>query len=169
MIISLIGFMAAGKTTLGRELASSLKAPFIDMDAYIEEKEGKTIPEIFEASGESHFRTIELNYLEEILEEHISEKPETLEEEYKKCTLVISTGGGIVTTKECRDLLTRFTYCVYLKVDMETLFERLEKESENRPMLKTEPANEKIAIRSTIERLYHERAPLYEEIAQKII
>ena len=80
MIISLIGFMAAGKTTMGRELSARLGAPLIDTDAYIEEREGKTISEIFAAEGESGFRRIEAECLEDILEEHISQHPETLED-----------------------------------------------------------------------------------------
>ena len=96
MIISLIGFMAAGKTTMGRELSARLGAPLIDTDAYIEEREGKTISEIFAAEGESGFRRIEAECLEDILEEHISQHPETLED-MTRCTLVLSLGGGIVT------------------------------------------------------------------------
>ena len=89
MIISLIGFMAAGKTTMGRELSAKLGAPLIDTDAYIEEREGKTVSEIFAAEGESGFRRIEEECLEDILEEHISQHPETLED-MTRCTLVLS-------------------------------------------------------------------------------
>ena len=80
MIISLIGFMGAGKSTIGKQLAQSIKCPFIDLDAYIEEKEGKTISEIFGEKGEGGFRELELNYLEDVLEDHIAEHPETLED-----------------------------------------------------------------------------------------
>ena len=111
MIISLIGFMAAGKTTMARELSAKVGAPMIDTDAYIEEREGKTVSEIFAAVGEPGFRKIEEECLEDILEEHISEHPETLEDMHR-CTLVLSLGGGIVTTPGCRDLISRFTYCV---------------------------------------------------------
>ena len=97
MIISLIGFMAAGKTTMARELSAKVGAPMIDTDAYIEEREGKTISRIFAAVGEPGFRKIEEECLEDILEEHISEHPETLEDMHR-CTLVLSLGGGIVTT-----------------------------------------------------------------------
>ena len=96
MIISLIGFMAAGKTTMARELSAKVGAPMIDTDAYIEEREGKTVSGIFAAVGEPGFRKIEEECLEDILEEHISEHPETLEDMHR-CTLVLSLGGGIVT------------------------------------------------------------------------
>ena len=128
MIISLIGFMAAGKTTMGRELSAKLGAPLIDTDAYIEEREGKTVSEIFAAEGESGFRRIEEECLEDILEEHISQHPETLED-MTRCTLVLSLGGGIVTTPGCRDLISRFTYCVYVKTDIDTILDRLSKDT----------------------------------------
>ncbi|MBO7764442.1 MAG: dephospho-CoA kinase, partial [Bacteroidales bacterium] len=66
MIISLIGFMGAGKSTIGKQLAQSIKCPFIDLDAYIEEKECETISEIFGEKGEGGFRELELNYLEDL-------------------------------------------------------------------------------------------------------
>ena len=128
MIISLIGFMAAGKTTMGRELSAKLGAPLIDTDAYIEEREGKTVSEIFAAEGESGFRRIEEECLEDILEEHISQHPETLED-MTRCTLVLSLGGGIVTTPGCRNLISRFTYCVYVKTDIDTILDRLSKDT----------------------------------------
>ena len=103
MIISLIGFMAAGKTTMARELSAKVGAPMIDTDACIEEREGRTISEIFAAVGEPGFRKIEEECLEDILEEHISEHPETLEDMHR-CTLVLSLGGGIVTTPGCLPL-----------------------------------------------------------------
>ena len=131
MIISLIGFMAAGKTTMARELSAKVGAPVIDTDAYIEEREGKTISEIFAAVGEPGFRKIEEECLEDILEEHISEHPETLEDMHC-CTLVLSLGGGIVTTPGCRDLISRFTYCVYVKTDIDTIFNRLSKDTGGR-------------------------------------
>ena len=97
MIISLIGFMAAGKTTMARELSAKVGAPMIDTDAYIEEREGKTISEIFAAVGEPGFRKIEEECLEDILEEHISEHPETLEDMHR-CTLVLSLGRTAATS-----------------------------------------------------------------------
>lgn len=165
MIISLIGFMGAGKTSLGIELGKKLDAKVIDTDQYIEEKEGKTISEIFSESGEKHFREIEANVLEDILEDHISQNPETLED-YTKCTLVLSLGGGIVTTPICRDLISRFTYCVYLKTDMNVIFDRLEKDSGKRALLHSQQG---VELRSTIEKLYREREQYYEELAKKII
>lgn len=166
MIISLIGFMAAGKTTLGRELSARLGAPVIDTDSRIEEREGKTISEIFASEGgESGFRRIEEQCLEEILEEHISEHPETLED-MTRCSLILSLGGGIVTTPACRDLISRFTYCIYVKAGLDTLMERLSKDTGGRTLLENRGDS---SLREVIERLYHEREPLYEALADTTV
>lgn len=159
--------MAAGKTTLGKELAQRVGAPFIDLDNYIEEKEGKTIPEIFETEGENKFREMEASSLEDILEEYISENPETLNDN-TLCSLVISLGGGAVMNPRCRDLISRFTFCVYIKRDIETLLSRLStpQEKESRALLKDEDSN---SLRETVERLYKEREPLYEALANTTI
>ena len=155
MIISLIGFMAAGKTTMARELSAKVGAPMIDTDAYIEEREGKTVSEIFAAVGEPGFRKIEEECLEDILEEHISEHP-----------LVLSLGGGIVTTPGCRDLISRFTYCVYVKTDIDTIFNRLSKDTGGRTLLENRGDT---PLRDVIDRLYREREPLYEALARTIV
>lgn len=165
MIISLIGFMAAGKTTLGKELSAKLGAPMIDTDAYIEEKEGRTISEIFAAEGEAGFRRIEEQALEDILEEHISGNPETLED-MTRCTLILSLGGGIVITPGCRDLISRFTYCVYVKAGLDTLLERLSKDTGGRTLLENRGD---ASLKEVIERLYHEREPLYESLARTTV
>lgn len=169
MIITLIGFMAAGKTFIGRKLAESLKAPFVDLDAYIEEKEGKTIAEIFESKGESAFRVMEENHLEDLLEEHIASNPETLDDRDapdKKCTLVISLGGGAVMSPVCRNLIRDLTYCIYVKTDVGVIFRRLQDraEREKRPLLKGEKD-----LRDSIEALYYEREQYYEELAQSTV
>ena len=165
MIISLIGFMAAGKTTMARELSAKVGAPMIDTDAYIEEREGKTISEIFGAVGEPGSRKIEEECLEDILEEHISEHPETLEDMHR-CTLVLSLGGGIVTTPGCRDLISRFTYCVYVKTDIDTIFNRLSKDTGGRTLLENRGDT---PLREVIDRLYREREPRYEALARTTV
>ena len=165
MIISLIGFMGAGKTTLGVKLGKSLGAPVIDLDQYIEEYEGKKISEIFAESSQEKFREIELNCFENVLEEHISENPGTLDD-FTHCTLVLSLGGGIVMTPECRDLISRFTYCVYLKSDLETIFNRLDGNTGGRALLEGQEGE---TLRHSLEKIFKEREPYYLELAQKII
>ena len=149
--------MAAGKTTMGRELSAKLGAPLIDTDAYIEEREGKTVSEIFATGGESGFRRIEEECLEDILEEHISQHPETLED-MTRCTLVLSLGGGIVTTPGCRNLISRFTYCVYVKTDIDTILDRLSKDTGGRTLLENRGD---ASLRQDIDRLYTQPEPLY--------
>lgn len=157
--------MAAGKTTMARELSARLGAPMIDTDAFIEERENRTVSEIFAAEGEQGFRKIEENCLEDILEEHISKNPETLEDTHR-CTLVLSLGGGIVITPGCRDLISRFTYCVYVKTDIDTIFGRLSGNTGGRALLENRSGN---SLREVIERLYREREPYYEELADTVV
>lgn len=165
MIISLIGFMGAGKTTIAKELGKSVQAPVIDLDSYISEREGKSISDIFGEVGEGGFRKIELECLQDVLEDNIAEHPETIED-MTVCTLVLSLGGGIITTPECRDLISRFTYCIYVKADIETIFKRLSEDAGDRPMLKD---SEGAKLKESIERLYKEREPYYISLAKKTI
>lgn len=169
MIISLIGFMAAGKTSIGKQLAESVKAPFVDLDAYIEDKENKTISEIFADGGEAAFRKLEEKYLEDLLEEHIVENPETIEDKdapTKKCTMVLSLGGGAVISPLCRDLIKHLTFCIYVKTDLNTIFNRLQSssEKEKRPLLA-----ESRALRDSLEALFYQREDYYIELADKTI
>ena len=137
----------------------------MDLDAYISEREGKSISEIFGEVGEEGFRKIELECLQDVLEENISEHPETIED-MTRCTMVLSLGGGIITTPECRDLISRFTYCIYVKTDIETIFRRLSENAGDRPMLKDSEGEK---LKESIERLYREREPYYISLAKKTI
>ena len=83
--IYLIGMMGSGKTVTGKDLAERLNYTFVDLDAEIQAKEGRSIPEIFAGSGEPYFRDVESSVLE-----HFS----------KKNGQVIATGGGIVLREE---------------------------------------------------------------------
>ncbi len=173
MIISIIGFMAAGKTTLGESLGKSLGAPVIDLDRFIEEREGKEISKIFAEEGEGRFREMELDCFEEVLEDHISENPETIEDQ-TRCSLVLSLGGGIVMTPACRELISRFTYCVYLKRDPEVIIQHLLADKKtSRPILENAAqdveGDEITRVRAAIDTIYRERAPFYEELADKIV
>lgn len=165
MIISLIGFVGAGKTTIAKELARSVQAPVIDLDEYITKRENKTISEIFAEVGESGFRKIELECFEDVLEDNIADNPETIDD-MSHCTLVLSLGGGIVLTPECRDLISRFTYCIYVKQDLNVIFDRLSENPGDRPLLMSQ---EGMQLKEKLERLFMERKPLYEKLAQKTL
>ncbi len=165
--------MAAGKTTLGQSLGKSLGAPVIDLDSFIEQREGKDISKIFAEQGEGKFREIELDCLEQVLEDHISENPETIEDQ-TRCSLVLSLGGGIVMTPACRELISRFTYCVYLKRDPEVIIQHLlADKNSSRPVLekaaKDADGDEIARMRAAIDTIYRERAPFYEELADKVV
>lgn len=122
--ISLIGFMGCGKSSVGKILATLLpEYRLIDLDSYIEEKRGLTIPEIFNEYGEAAFRRMEREALEEIFRD--PDRPRA----------ILSLGGGTVTTEECRRLIRQHTDCFYLRATTDTLLDNLEGHSDGRPML----------------------------------
>lgn len=153
MPIILTGFMGVGKTTVGRILAEALNVPFIDMDTYIEAQEGKTIATIFDQIGESGFRQLEFQVLESLLETSNNEK------------LVISTGGGIIETAECRNILKRQPYVFYLKDTFETSWYRINRggrKGADRPLVKANTSSQMLAK-------FNRRIPLYEEASNFIL
>jgi len=139
--LSLTGFMGVGKSTLGRHLANSLRYKFVDTDELIEHRAGKTITEIFETDGEAHFRSLEHQLVEEMAT-------------WKR--IVISTGGGLVTTNNNLELLKSYSFVVCLWASPETIYQRV-KRQQHRPLLQTEdPIN-------TIRNLLATRAPFYKQ------
>lgn len=122
--ISLIGFMGCGKSSVGKILATLLpECRLIDLDTYIEEKQGKNIPEIFNEYGEAAFRRMEREALEEIFSD--KSRPRA----------ILSLGGGTVTSEQCRQLIRLHTDCFYLRATTDTLLDNLEGHSDGRPML----------------------------------
>ncbi|NMH86440.1 shikimate kinase [Flavivirga algicola] len=123
MIVVLIGYMASGKSTLGRILAKKLNYDFIDLDDYIEEKELLSISDIFKSKGEIYFRKVETVYLKELLEH--------------KTKLVLSLGGGTPCYSNNMDLLRNLPHIksIYLKASIPTLVTRLKKEKSKRPLI----------------------------------
>ena len=141
-VVVLVGMMGAGKTSVGRELAG--RSEFIDLDKLIEQQTKRTIREIFEAEGETAFRKLELQALRDA----------TTSGQYK----VVSTGGGVVTTSEARQLLREMdAFIVWLTASNEELTRRATK-SGNRPLLDHDPG-------AKIEELMNQRAPMYAEVA----
>ena len=123
MILSITGFMGCGKSRVGEKLSGLLSCPVIDLDRYIETKEGRRIPEIFAASGEKAFRLMEKEALGEILSGAGQD------------TVIISLGGGTVTTPECAEAIREKTLCIYLRATVDTLVGNLQEDCEGRPML----------------------------------
>ncbi len=165
--ISLIGFMGCGKSSVGKILATLIpECRLIDLDTYIEEKQGKNIPEIFNEYGEAAFRRMEREALEEIFSD--KSRPRA----------ILSLGGGTVTSEECRQLIRQHTDCFYLRATTDALLDNLEGHSEGRPMLSsvqpaeaspTETSSEREALRHRIESLMQTRSPQYLATANHII
>lgn len=116
--------MGCGKSSVGKILATLLpECRLIDLDTYIEEKQGKNIPEIFNEYGEAAFRRMEREALEEIFSD--KSRPRA----------ILSLGGGTVTSEQCRQLIRQHTDCFYLHATTDTLLDNLEGHSDGRPML----------------------------------
>lgn len=139
--VVLVGMMGAGKTTVGRRLASRLGRQFIDSDEEIERAAQMSIPEIFEQRGEAEFRAGEMRVITRLLKEK---------------NLVLATGGGAFANPETRALVKAEAVSVWLKADIDVLFERVSRRS-NRPLLKTADP------RATLEKLIADRYPIYAE------
>jgi len=123
MIIVLIGYMASGKSTIGRVLADNVNYQFLDLDDYIEEKEKMTIVELFKTKGEIYFRKKESIYLKEIIE--------------TKDDIILSLGGGTPCYGENMRVLQKAAKVssIYLKASIGALVDRLENETSKRPLV----------------------------------
>ena len=121
--IALVGFMGAGKTSVGQELARRLNWRFADLDQLIESREGRTIPQIFQHDGEARFRELEHNVLGEALAAPDSR------------FFVLALGGGAFVIKKVRALLReRHVPAIWLDAPAEELFRRCEQPEVVRPL-----------------------------------
>lgn len=137
--IFLIGMMGSGKSETGRELASLLNYNFADLDAEIEKKEKKTIPEIFAQFGEAHFRDLESSMLKDFAAK-------------KGC--VFATGGGIILREENVRCMKATGMVILLTASAETLWQRL-RYAKDRPLLnKPDPFGALTQILSDREAIY---------------
>jgi shikimate kinase len=144
--IVLFGFMGAGKTAAGKEVARRLGMKFVDMDDVIEEKEGCSISDIFAEKGEPYFREVESAVARSLS---------------RKERLVIATGGGVVLDRTNVDSLQRSGTGIWLQASPETVYERVKHES-HRPLLMTDNPLKK--IRS----LLRYREPFYRKVNHRI-
>ena len=155
--IYLTGFMGSGKTTVGRCLSGLLGLPFTDLDALIEEREGMSIPQIFEEGGESAFRSEETEALRAVSGGiAITPNAETdcPDEAFRS---VVSCGGGIVLSPANRKILKATGAVVFLTVSPEQVIARLSGDT-GRPLIKGRNPED-------IRRMMDERLPLYLETA----
>ncbi|MCM1177755.1 MAG: shikimate kinase [Clostridium sp.] len=162
MIIALTGFMGCGKSSVGKELSALLSYSLIDLDKHIEKKEGRQIPEIFGSDGEQAFRRMEQESLGEIASE--------------SGNIILSLGGGTVTTPECAEIIRSQTFCIYLRAKTETLVHNLTSGGySGRPILKSGISNaetqqsEEQQLKERIESLMSQRAAIYESTAHHVI
>lgn len=131
MRIYLIGYMGAGKTSIGRELADRLNLEFVDIDLFIEKRYKKSINKIFSEYGEDYFRKIEHNILKEIsFFENI----------------IVSTGGGTACFYDNIDIMNNNGITIYLSTSPEILSKRLYSCKDRRPLIKDKNKHELITF-----------------------
>lgn len=144
---SLVGLPGSGKSTVGKQLARSLRLDFIDVDSEIERRIGTTIRDFFEREGEQSFRDIE----EAVLGECMS-----------RTDAVVATGGGAVLRPANRRALRESSSVIYLRASPEALFRRLRHDA-RRPLLQVaDPLR-------ALQAMYQARDPLYREAAHYVI
>lgn len=139
--VALVGLMGAGKSAIGKRLALRLGLPFVDADDEIERAAGCTISEFFERYGEQEFRAGERRVISRLLDE---------------APLVLSTGGGAYMDAETRALMKARTLTVWLRAELDVLFDRVKKRT-HRPLLRQGDPKEILA------RLMQARYPIYAE------
>ena len=145
--IFLVGPMGAGKSTIGRHLAKTLKLEFLDSDHVIELRTGAHIPLIFEVEGEAGFRRREKAVIDELTQ---------------RDGVVLATGGGAVLDEQNRHHLKSRGIVIYLHASVDQLVSRTSRDRK-RPLLNTEDP------RSRLEELMKIRDPLYREVADFVI
>jgi shikimate kinase len=143
----LVGLMGAGKSSVGRIVATQLGIPFIDSDAEIERVSRMSISELFTAYGEDEFRALEGRVMKRLL---------------KGGPRVVSTGGGAFINDRTRRHIKKGGVSVWLKAELDVLWERVNKR-DTRPLLKTENPKQ------TLENLMNARYPIYEQADLTVI
>lgn len=147
LTIALVGMPGCGKSTVGRTLARQLGWQHVDSDAEIERRIGGPIRAFFEQQGEAAFRDIEQQEIERLCHQDKT---------------IVSTGGGAILRESNRRVLAAHAQVVYLRSTPEELFRRLRHDTQ-RPLLQV--SNPLRRLRE----LYHERDPLYRDVARFII
>ncbi len=145
--IFLIGFMASGKSRIGKILANKLQYTFVDADDYIEGKAQLTIPQIFESKGESYFRELEKECLEELL---TAEKT------------VVATGGGMACHFNNIEQMNENACTVFLEIPSPIIVSRLLQSKNTRPLV-AQFEEDKEALLQFVETKLEERLPFYQQ------
>ena len=139
--IFLIGMMGSGKSQTGPDLAKLINYAFVDTDDVIEKASKQSIADIFEKDGEIVFRDLEKQVLKEISQHH---------------SLVIATGGGLVTVHENWGILHQ-GIVIWLDLDLKRLIKRIESDDKKRPLLDDDDLSQ------TFSQIYESRKPIYLE------
>ncbi|GAA4658069.1 shikimate kinase [Bartonella pachyuromydis] len=134
-----VGLMGAGKSVIGKRVATMLRLPFYDSDHEIEKASKMTITELFKIYGESEFRALEQRVILNLL---------------KKSPLVLATGGGAYINQNIRKVIHQNGISIWLKADLDILMQRVSKRK-TRPLLQTENPKE------TMKKLMEQRYPIY--------
>ncbi|MEZ4888449.1 MAG: shikimate kinase [Chitinophagales bacterium] len=145
--IFLVGFMASGKSRIGKMLANKLHYTFIDTDQYIEAKTQQTISQIFETHGENHFRALEKKCLHELLQQE---------------NTVIATGGGMACHFENMQQMNDSGLTIFLEVPPSIIVSRLLQAKNTRPLVQ-QFEEDKAALLDFIEAKLEERLPFYQQ------
>ena len=191
--------MGCGKSSVGRKLSELLCCRFMDLDKEIEEREGRSIADIFAKDGEGEFRRIEKEVLKDILDSHgrvpvipmtpasaslqhplagggmssPSSGTPALESNQKYASVILALGGGAVMTEGSEKMVHEGTLCVYLKASVDTLVEHLTGETSGRPLLNNQSVMssevETSPLRKRILELMSLRAETYQRTAHLII
>ncbi len=143
--IFLIGFMGAGKTSLGKQLAKKMNLNFLDSDKEIENMENMPVLQIFATHGESYYRKLEHDWLNNLSNTDFN---------------LISTGGGMPCFENNMDVMKKKGLVVYLKHPPRQLAQRLRNAKTERPLLKNKTPEE---IEEFITKLLSEREPIYSQ------
>lgn len=148
MIIILIGYMGSGKSTIGQKLSKIVSMDYVDLDSYIEQKEGISMSELFKTKGEIYFRKIESRYLNEVLQMN---------------NIIVSVGGGTpcygTNMKAIASVENGIS--IYLKASIQQLTERLRKEKSSRPLISHLQSDE--ALTEFIGKHLFERSHFYNQ------
>lgn len=143
--IILIGYMGAGKTTVGKALAAELGVPFYDLDWYITTRYRRTIPEIFAQQGEEGFRELERKMLHEAAEFE---------------NIVLSCGGGTPCFFDNMEYMNSLADTIYLKTEPEILAQHLKMGKGKRPLIDGKSPEE---LETYIQKSLQSREPYYSQ------
>lgn len=134
--VYLCGFMGCGKSHIGRMLSSELGRKLLDLDRYIVENEGMSIPEIFSKYGEPHFREMEADYIRKLSGGYI-----------------VATGGGALINDNTAEFARQSGFSVYINASFSTCYERIKNDS-NRPLVVNNTVEE-------LKKIYNTRSEIY--------